>query len=481
MLAVMSAGAYGAVQAGTYNTRLLVARNAGQGRRVRAGASPAELRRLDRPGQNSALVEVRREASLAAGAAMTRPSTERRDWRFSARGAQTRIGATRRERRRRGARGSGAAGRGGPRSSSGFGRRWPGPARSSPLFLAARGSACGSPRRARRASPAWRCSPRCSSPRSPRSRACRRPTRRETLAPSRPRRARRRIGRPPRSPIGSPTPATTRRPSALWRLHRRRLARAGRRDRAAPPSPRMALRDPRALRFAALMLALVAAIVAGPERYARVAAAFDWRGGSAAAAAARLDAWIDPPAYTGKPPILLDVSPQAGGDAKTRRAGGLDPRRARRGERDRGPRRGRADAARERQAPRARRARRSSAAGPFAATATLTLSRDGSPFAAFDIAAIAAGTPTITLDRSAAREFERLADAPLRARRSLRRRERRGGIRQAGRRRRGRAAARADRGAEAGVAIAEHGERRRRGEHDQRSLRAPLGRRRSRR
>src|SRR5208282_5748899 len=65
-----------------------------------------------------------------------------------------------------------------------------------------------------------------------------------------------------------------------------------------------------ALRFAALMLALSAAIVAGPERYARLAAAFEWRDAAGAAAAQRLDAWIDPPAYTGAPPILLDVSPR---------------------------------------------------------------------------------------------------------------------------------------------------------------------------
>ena len=52
---------------------------------------------------------------------------------------------------------------------------------------------------------------------------------------------------------------------------------------------------------------MCAAFVAGPERYARVAAAFDWRGEAAIAQGFRLDAWIDPPAYTGKPPILLDA------------------------------------------------------------------------------------------------------------------------------------------------------------------------------
>jgi len=62
------------------------------------------------------------------------------------------------------------------------------------------------------------------------------------------------------------------------------------------------------LRFAVLLAAIAAALVAGPERYGRIAAAFDWRNGAAAAATARLDAWIDPPPYANKPPILLDLA-----------------------------------------------------------------------------------------------------------------------------------------------------------------------------
>ena len=135
----------------------------------------------------------------------------------------------------------------------------------------------------------------------------RRPTREETLA---------RVDRDahaPHRPAASfddrlaaqaDDPATR----ALWDLHRRRLAEEVQRIPPASPSPRMVLRDPRALRFGVVLLAVCAALVAGPERYARLAAAFDWRGSSAALAAARLDAWIDPPSYTGKPPILIDVA-----------------------------------------------------------------------------------------------------------------------------------------------------------------------------
>ena len=49
------------------------------------------------------------------------------------------------------------------------------------------------------------------------------------------------------------------------------------------------------------------AIVAGPQRYARVAAAFDFGTTGSGGPGYRLDAWIDPPPYTGKAPVLLDL------------------------------------------------------------------------------------------------------------------------------------------------------------------------------
>jgi uncharacterized protein (TIGR02302 family) len=222
-----------------------------------------------------------------------------------------------------------------------------------------------------------------------------RPTREETLA---------RLDRDARMPhrpaasladrLAMPGDGAT--TNALWILHRRRLARQVAGIAPAFPSPRMAWRDPRALRFCALLLALGAAIVAGPERYGRVAAAFDWRGGSAAAAAARLDAWIDPPAYTGAPPMLLDVSPRIGAAEKivapegsilvvraeanaieTRIEGALTPLASDK-------------AAAAENAPIERR-------WTVRGDGAFTLARNGSPFAAFAIAAIAAGKPTITL------------------------------------------------------------------------------------
>ncbi len=94
----------------------------------------------------------------------------------------------------------------------------------------------------------------------------------------------------------------------LWEAHRARLERQVAAIRVAPPSPRMAERDPYAIRFAVALLAFAAAVAAGPETYGRLAAAFDWRSDEAiaGAAASRIDAWIDPPPYAGRPPVVID-------------------------------------------------------------------------------------------------------------------------------------------------------------------------------
>lgn len=98
-----------------------------------------------------------------------------------------------------------------------------------------------------------------------------------------------------------PDPATT----ELWALHRVRLEKALARTPITPPQPRLAERDPFALRALALVAAVAAAFVAGDEKRARLAAAFDWRTASLLGPAARVDAWLDPPPYTGRPPIVL--------------------------------------------------------------------------------------------------------------------------------------------------------------------------------
>lgn len=93
---------------------------------------------------------------------------------------------------------------------------------------------------------------------------------------------------------------------ALWRAHQEREAARIRALRAGMPRPGLAARDPLALRTG-LAVALVAAVVmAGAEAPERLRRAL-WPESPAAPSglAARLEAWVTPPAYTGAPPIFL--------------------------------------------------------------------------------------------------------------------------------------------------------------------------------
>ncbi|WP_036294321.1 TIGR02302 family protein [Methylosinus sp. PW1] len=92
---------------------------------------------------------------------------------------------------------------------------------------------------------------------------------------------------------------------SLWALHRSRLERKLAAIELTPPDPGLPQRDPFALRAAALVAAVAAAFVAGPDRETRLLSAFDWESGPASATGARVDAWFEPPAYTGRPPIVL--------------------------------------------------------------------------------------------------------------------------------------------------------------------------------
>jgi uncharacterized protein (TIGR02302 family) len=91
---------------------------------------------------------------------------------------------------------------------------------------------------------------------------------------------------------------------ALWQAHVERALLSARRLKAGWPSPRLSLRDPVALRALVLLLVVTTFISAGGERWKRVAAAFDWHG-VVAPANFRVDAWVTPPAYTGRPPVML--------------------------------------------------------------------------------------------------------------------------------------------------------------------------------
>ncbi len=129
---------------------------------------------------------------------------------------------------------------------------------------------------------------------------------------------------------------------ALWNLHRKRLLSRVNQLRVGAPAPGVAKLDLYSIRAAILVFLVASAFIAGPEKYARVAAAFDWRTAAPAEASYRIDAWLDPPAYTGKPPVLLKLGPSdqptkveapinsvlivrgAGGDVGVETEGGLE-------------------------------------------------------------------------------------------------------------------------------------------------------------
>jgi uncharacterized protein (TIGR02302 family) len=91
---------------------------------------------------------------------------------------------------------------------------------------------------------------------------------------------------------------------ALWQAQRERTLASLKRIRAGLPSPRLAIHDPWALRALVVVMMVAAYVAAGDERTMRIASAFDWNG-MLAPANIRVDAWVTPPAYTGKPPIIL--------------------------------------------------------------------------------------------------------------------------------------------------------------------------------
>jgi uncharacterized protein (TIGR02302 family) len=92
--------------------------------------------------------------------------------------------------------------------------------------------------------------------------------------------------------------------AALWRAHVERAILAARALKAGWPSPRIALRDPIALRALALILVVASFFAAGGERGKRIMAAFDWQG-VISSANYRVDAWVNPPAYTARAPVML--------------------------------------------------------------------------------------------------------------------------------------------------------------------------------
>ncbi len=97
--------------------------------------------------------------------------------------------------------------------------------------------------------------------------------------------------------IGADDPAAV----AVWQAHLGRMARKLAGLRAAPPDLRLSARDPFALRYGALLLAVLAALFGAPLQMANL--------GPLAAPAApsgpMWEAWATPPSYTGQPALYL--------------------------------------------------------------------------------------------------------------------------------------------------------------------------------
>ena len=91
---------------------------------------------------------------------------------------------------------------------------------------------------------------------------------------------------------------------ALWRAHVEQAVRAAASLKAGMPRPRLPVFDPVAVRALVALLVVATFFGASGERVKRVTAAFDWAG-VVPVKNFRVDAWVTPPSYTGKPPVIL--------------------------------------------------------------------------------------------------------------------------------------------------------------------------------
>lgn len=99
---------------------------------------------------------------------------------------------------------------------------------------------------------------------------------------------------------GGNDPATR----AIWQAHRQRLAKALEKLRVAPPRPDTPRHDPWALRSLLLLGVVALTALVGNGFSDRIAGAFRFQSADTAIQA-RVDAWVTPPAYTARPPIML--------------------------------------------------------------------------------------------------------------------------------------------------------------------------------
>ena len=230
------------------------------------------------------------------------------------------------------------------------------------------------------------------------------------------------IARRPPSPTSLPSPRRIRIRSRCGTRTSNALA-AARAFKAGWPSPRIAARDPYAVRGLVLVAVVATFVAAGGEHWKRIAAAFDWQG-EVLPANFRVDAWVTPPSYTGKPPIILaGIHPGETGtaDGETNRTGLCSGRQYAHRSRDRQARSRRFQQRRRTPATKRTSVRRPSAQEyrfKITGTGTATLRGAGDDLTwAFN--AIPDKPPTIALAKDPGATKLRLAAVVLPARRRL--------------------------------------------------------------
>lgn len=92
--------------------------------------------------------------------------------------------------------------------------------------------------------------------------------------------------------------------AALWRAHVARMSAQLGSLRAGLPSPRLAAIDRQALRALVLLGVIATFFMVPGDHLRRIAAAFDWQA-LVPPKPYRIDAWVTPPGYTGRAPVML--------------------------------------------------------------------------------------------------------------------------------------------------------------------------------
>lgn len=118
--------------------------------------------------------------------------------------------------------------------------------------------------------------------------------------------------RPTQTSLDQPTASTSPVASALWRAHQNIAREQAPSNIIAQWRSDLADRDPYALRYHILLLAVATGLLAGSERPSRLAMAFSIKDQSAVLPIP-FEGWIDPPVYTDVPPLFLQFA-SLGGD-----------------------------------------------------------------------------------------------------------------------------------------------------------------------